>query len=76
VRGELGLLVERDLHFDADKPISAYADEAREHGRIVTQRGLGRLTNEAPVFQPPGHESWNNLAGSRYSRDYKRVIWQ
>jgi hypothetical protein len=36
VRGKLGLPIERDLHFDADKTISAYADEAREHGRIVT----------------------------------------
>ena len=36
VRGQLGLPVERDLHFDADKPISAYADEARNHGHIVT----------------------------------------
>jgi hypothetical protein len=36
VRGKLGLPIERDLHFDADKPISAYAAEAREHGRIIT----------------------------------------
>ena len=36
VRGKLGLPIERDLHFEADKPISAYADEAREHRRIVT----------------------------------------
>jgi hypothetical protein len=36
LRGPLGLPVERDLHFDADKPLSAYADEARVHGRIVT----------------------------------------
>jgi len=36
VRGKLGLPVERDLHFDADKPISAYADEARSRGHIVT----------------------------------------
>ena len=36
LRGPLGLLVERDLHFDADKTLSAYADEARVHGRIVT----------------------------------------
>jgi len=28
--------VERDEHFDADQPLSAYADEARRHGRIVT----------------------------------------
>jgi hypothetical protein len=27
---------ERDLHFDADKTISAYADEARCRGHIVT----------------------------------------
>ena len=36
VRGNLGLPVERDLHFDADKTLSAYANEAREHGHIVT----------------------------------------
>src|SRR5208283_444445 len=34
VRGNLGLPIERDLHFEADKPISAYADEARTHGHI------------------------------------------
>ena len=36
VRGRLGLPVERDLHFVANKPLSAYADEARSKGRIVT----------------------------------------
>jgi hypothetical protein len=36
VRGKLGLPVERDEHFDADKTISAYADEARARGHIVT----------------------------------------
>jgi hypothetical protein len=36
VRGKLGLPVERDEHFDADKTLTAYADLAREHGRIVT----------------------------------------
>ena len=36
LRGRLGLPVERDLHFDADKTLSAYAEEARAHGRIVT----------------------------------------
>jgi hypothetical protein len=36
VRGKLGLPVEHDLHFDANKTLSAYADEARAHGRIVT----------------------------------------
>jgi hypothetical protein len=35
VRGKLGLPVERDLHFEADKSISAYADEARTRGRIA-----------------------------------------
>jgi len=32
VRDKLGLPIERDLHFEADRPISAYADEARSHG--------------------------------------------
>ncbi|MFZ2326770.1 MAG: DUF2958 domain-containing protein [Rhodoferax sp.] len=35
LRGRLGLPVERDLHFKADKAISAYAREARMSGRIV-----------------------------------------
>ena len=35
VRGRLGLPVERDLHFVADKPLSAYAEDARKQGRIV-----------------------------------------
>jgi hypothetical protein len=36
VRGKLGLPIERDRHFIASKTISAYADEARSQGRIVT----------------------------------------
>jgi len=36
VRGKLKLRVECDLHFVADKPISAYADVARTRGLIVT----------------------------------------
>jgi hypothetical protein len=35
LRGLLGLAVERDRHFSADKPLSAYAEEARQHRRIV-----------------------------------------
>jgi Protein of unknown function (DUF2958) len=35
VRGKLGLPIERDLHFEADKSISAYADEARSRQRII-----------------------------------------
>lgn len=35
VRGPAGLTIERDRHFEADKSLSAYADEAREHQRIV-----------------------------------------
>ena len=34
LRGLLGLPIERDLHFIADKPLSAYAEEARLKGRI------------------------------------------
>ena len=36
VRGKLGLPIERDLHFEADKTISVYADEARARGHIVS----------------------------------------
>ena len=35
VRGRLGLPVERDLHFQAQKRLSVYAREARSAGRIV-----------------------------------------
>lgn len=33
-RGKLGLPIERDLHFEANKSISAYAEEARQLRRI------------------------------------------
>ena len=36
VRGKLGLPVERDLHFVANKTLSAYADEARAQRGVVT----------------------------------------
>lgn len=35
VRGRLGLPVERDLHFRAEKRLSVYARDARLAGRIV-----------------------------------------
>ena len=34
VRGKLGLPIERDRYFEADKTLSAYADDARVHGRV------------------------------------------
>lgn len=34
IRGPGGLKIEEDLHFTADKPISAYAEEARSAGHI------------------------------------------
>jgi hypothetical protein len=36
LRGPLGLPVERDLYFVADKPLSAYASQAHERSRIIT----------------------------------------
>ena len=36
LRGPFGLPVERDLHFKATKPLSAYAREAHAEGRIIT----------------------------------------
>ena len=36
VRGQLGLPVERDNLFVADKPLSAYVEAARLNGTIVT----------------------------------------
>ena len=35
IRLKFGLRIERDMHFKADKPLSEYATEAREQGRIV-----------------------------------------
>ena len=35
LRGPLGLPVERDQHFIADRPLSAYADVARDRGHIT-----------------------------------------
>ena len=35
VRGAIGLRVERDIHFDADRPISIYASLARVTGSIT-----------------------------------------
>lgn len=35
LRGRMGLLVERDRHFRADKTLSIYASEAYAQGRIV-----------------------------------------
>lgn len=35
IRGRLGLPIERDDHFRPDRPLSAYAAEARAHGRII-----------------------------------------
>jgi hypothetical protein len=36
VRGPLGLPLERDLHFAPTRTLSAYAELAREHRRIIT----------------------------------------
>lgn len=36
VRGKLGLPIERDLYFKADRALSAYAAAARRAGAIVT----------------------------------------
>lgn len=36
IRGPFGLRVERDMYFSPEKPISAYAREAEEAGRIVS----------------------------------------
>ena len=36
VRGPMGLPIERDLYFKADKPLSGYADEAQASGGIRT----------------------------------------
>src|ERR1017187_4528458 len=35
-RGPLGLPLERDLHFEPTRTLSAYAELAREHRRIIT----------------------------------------
>jgi hypothetical protein len=48
LRGPLGLPVERDLHFDANKTLSAYADEARAHGRVVTSSSCQAVRASLP----------------------------
>ena len=35
LRGRMGLPVERDLHFEASKPLTAYASDASAVGRIT-----------------------------------------
>jgi hypothetical protein len=35
-RGKLGLPIERDLDFQADRTLSVYTDDAQAQGRIVT----------------------------------------
>ena len=40
LRGRFGLPVERDLHFNANYPISVYAEAARHSERIVTNIDL------------------------------------
>lgn len=35
LRGRLGMPVERDRHFTADKPISEYAEAAQTSGKII-----------------------------------------
>lgn len=35
IRGPLGLAIERDCHFVADKPLSSYAENARHKGRMI-----------------------------------------
>jgi len=35
VHGPGGLRIERDEHFRADKTLSAYAEQARQHGAII-----------------------------------------
>ena len=37
LRGPMGLPVERDRHFEAKKPLSAYARDAYRAGRILAQ---------------------------------------
>ena len=34
IKGPMGLRVERDRHFQADRPLSGYADQARQASRI------------------------------------------
>jgi len=44
VRGALGLRVERDRWFVAKQTVSAYANCARRHQRIITECGCGKAT--------------------------------
>jgi Protein of unknown function (DUF2958) len=47
VRGKLGLPIERDLHFEADKTISAYYEEARERTKFGSAAAAPGIRNAA-----------------------------
>lgn len=52
VRGKLGLPIERDLYFTADRPLSAYADEAYRLSRLLkspTRRQRMMEKNRGPL---------------------------
>jgi hypothetical protein len=52
VRGKLGLLVERDLHFKADKSISAMPKRLANFG-ASSRRAIPAPRGEAPFFIEP-----------------------
>ena len=57
VRGRLGLRVERDLHFTARKPLSAYARDAQpepaadHRDPAEVHRAGSRMTEACPCMQ-------------------------
>jgi hypothetical protein len=50
VRGGLGLPIERDLSFRAEKRLSVYARDARLAGRIVRLTRLGSAARRSLCF--------------------------
>jgi hypothetical protein len=75
VRGKLGLPVERDQHFDADKALSAYADEARTRTRRhMTISGAWRPRR--PISTLTGQGILDNLLDLLHTLKHRRIIVQ
>ncbi len=66
VRGGLGLPVERDLHFRAEKRLSGYARDARLAGRIVVGPALG-APQGSPSLRALGARCLRTCGAARFA---------
>lgn len=73
VRGRLGLPIERDLHWTATAPMSAYADAARAAGRIVDTLPTSRPT--FPVqSEPTDAQQADKARAAGWGVDYPKPL--